>query len=103
MNRTEPRKPASLKASTVLAMFMGIGMSLEEVVTAVTETPAKAIGEAGTLGTLRAGAVGDAAVLELVSGDFTYDDGEGVEVTTKQRIAPVMTIKDGKVWKPDPA
>ena len=87
----------------LMSLFMGIGMSLEEVVTAVTETPAKAIGEAGTLGTLRAGAVGDAAVLELVSGDFTYDDGEGVEVTTKQRIAPVMTIKDGKVWKPDPA
>ena len=52
------------------------------------------------LGTLRVGAPGDAAVLELESGDFTYDDGLGGEITTGQRIAPLMTIKDGTLWKP---
>ena len=82
-----------------MSMFMGLGMSLEDVITATTVSPAKAIGQEGVLGTLQVGAVGDAAVFELESGRFAYDDAEQVEVTSDRRLTPFMTVKDGRVWE----
>lgn len=87
----------------LMTMFMGLGMSLEEVVSATTWIGAKAIGQEGVLGTLKQGAAGDAAVFEMEKGDFAYDDSEGSEVRTGERIAPVLTVKDGAVWSPDAA
>ena len=84
----------------VMTIFMALGMSLEQVVAAVTSTAAKAIGQNETLGTLRVGAPGDAAVLGLEDGDFKYDDGLGGEIRAGKRIAPVMTVKGGMLWKP---
>jgi len=86
----------------VMTLFMGLGMSLEQVIAASTSIAARAIGQEGVLGTLRVGAVGDAAVFELERGDFAYDDSQGVAARTDRRIAPVLTIKDGRRWGPDP-
>ncbi len=78
---------------------MSMGMSLEEVIAATTLNASSAIGQTEALGTLAVGAVGDATVIELEEGNFAYDDGNKGLVSTDRRIAPIVTIKEGKVWR----
>ena len=87
----------------LMSMFMGMGMSLEEVVTSVTRNGAAAIGLRDEIGTLAPGAVGDAAVLDFEPGEFKYHDAQGGSVHVPQRIKPVATVKDGKLWRPSPS
>lgn len=84
----------------VMSEFLGLDMPLDDVIRAVTEAPARAIGEEGRLGTLAPGAAGDAAVLELESGDFMYSDHAGRELRTTRRLAPVLTVRAGRRWRP---
>ena len=84
----------------VMSLYMALGMSLEDVVAATTWHGAKAIGQEGVLGTLRQGAAGDAVVFELESGDFAYEDGDGLVARTDKRFLPVMTVLGGEVWRP---
>jgi predicted amidohydrolase len=49
---------------------------------------------------LAPGAAGDAAVLQLEEGDFMYSDHAGRELRTTTRIAPVLTIRAGRRWRP---
>src|SRR5207247_177597 len=53
---------------TTMGKFLSLGMPLPDVVRAVTANPAKAIGRAGRLGTLKPGAVADVGVFELGGG-----------------------------------
>ena len=98
--RTSPRNPVVYTMSEIMTMFMGLGMSLEQVVAAATDNGAKAIGQRGVLGTLRTGAVGDAAVLRLEEGEYAYDDATSATVRCSRRISPVLTVKDGRIWTP---
>ena len=82
----------------VMSMYLGLGMSLGETIAAVTANPAQAIDRGAELGSLRVGAVGDAAVIEVEEGDFSYDDGDGLEMSAGRRLRPVATVKDGAVW-----
>jgi dihydroorotase len=82
----------------VMSLYMALGMSLEEVIECSTKTSAKAIRQEGNLGTLKVGAIGDASIIEIESGEFNYSDGEKYEITATNRIAPRLTIKDGHVW-----
>lgn len=83
----------------VMTPYMAMGMSLEEVIAATTCNAAEAIRQKDVLGTLRVGSVGDAAVLNLEQGDFETIDTDGVPIQCDQQITPLMTIKDGKVWR----
>ena len=80
-----------------MSIFLGMGMSVEQVIERVTNKPASVIGRED-LGTLASGAVGDAAVLELEEGDFRYPDMLGDEVVASRRFAHALTVKDGKIW-----
>ena len=40
---------------------------------------------------------------EVQEGSYRYGDAEGVESAADRRIAPVITIKDGAIWRPDMA
>ncbi len=80
-----------------MTMFRSMGMTVEQVVACVTSNAAKVL-QRGDLGTLKVGAVGDAAVLDMEDGQFRYPDGLGNETRAHQRFIPVMTIKDGKRW-----
>ena len=86
-----------------MAMFMGLGMSLDEVVAAATSNGVAAMGLSDELGTLRVGAVGDAAVLDLEPGEFEYGDSQDETVQVDHRLNPVATVKDGKLWAGDSA
>src|SRR5438034_5001416 len=52
----------------VMSKFLGLGFTLEQVVTMATINPAKIINRMPKLGTLQVGAPADAAILELVEG-----------------------------------
>jgi dihydroorotase len=74
-------------------------MPLEAVIASVTANAAAAIGQSGELGTLRVGSVGDAAVLHLQEGDYTYVDAAQNQVQAGQQLTSVLTVKDGKRWR----
>jgi predicted amidohydrolase len=45
------------------------------------------------------GSAGDAAILDLQEGDFTFVDAAGNQVQAGQKLASVLTIKDGQRWR----
>jgi dihydroorotase len=83
----------------VMSMFLELGMPLEQVIAATTQNAAAAIGRDSELGSLRVGAAGDAAVLELETGDFAFDDRSGNVLKSRRRLAPVLTVKGGTRWR----
>lgn len=83
----------------VMSTFLALGMPVEEIVRAVTSAPAKAIGQENRLGSLAPGAEGDAAVLELEEGDFTFGDAAGHTISARRRFIPVLTVKGGYRWR----
>ena len=82
-----------------MSIFLELGVSLDDVIKCVTANASVAIGRE-ELGTLRAGSIGDAAVLELEEGDFGFEDGLGNSLRVSRRFAPVMAVKDGVRWRP---
>jgi dihydroorotase len=83
---------------TTLSKFLCLGMPLVDVVRAATAAPARAIGRAGTLGTLAPGAAGDAAVFSVEAGRFDYRDADGNRMEGDRRWAPWLTVRAGRVW-----
>ena len=86
----------------VMSTFLALEMPLADVISTVTDKAAAAIGKSDALGTLRAGSVGDAAVLELQEGDYTFVDASGNQVKAGQRLSALLTIKDGQRWRQAP-
>jgi dihydroorotase len=84
----------------VMSTFLALGMPLPEVIRAVTDASARAIGRQGDLGALAPGAPGDAAVLEVEEGEFSFGDAAGHELPGHQRFAPVLTVRAGRRWRP---
>jgi len=85
---------------TTISKFMWLGMSLYDVVRLTTETTARTMGMSDRLGTLKPGAVGDATVLSLDEGKYTFTDSVGRSVTAKQKLSHVRTVRAGRVYKP---
>lgn len=83
----------------VMSTFLALGMPLEAIISTVTGQAAAAIGKSDELGSLRVGSVGDAAVLDLQEGDYTFVDAAGNQIQATQRLAALLTIKDGKRWR----
>ncbi len=100
VTRPRPARSVVYTLPELMSMFMGLGMPLEEVVAAATRNGAAAIGLPEEVGTLRPGAAGDAAVLEIEPGEFEYADAQGGRVRTDRRLRPTATVKDGSLWEP---
>ncbi|HEX2527921.1 MAG TPA: amidohydrolase/deacetylase family metallohydrolase [Geminicoccus sp.] len=79
-----------------LSKFICLGMSLEQVVTAATSAPARAIGRSD-LGSLAVGAIGDATVLRDRSGSFDYVDSLGRSMTGNRRLFCQGLVRGG-IW-----
>src|SRR5438105_3593156 len=69
-----------------MSKFLVLGMGLGAVIGAGTAAPANALGRED-LGHLAVGAVGDAAILELVEGEFDYRDVLGESRRGRHRLA----------------
>ena len=85
----------------VLNELLALGLSLPDVVRMVTANAAAMLGLTGELGTLAAGAVADVTVLAIDRGRFTLKDSLGEEIESSMRIRPVVTVRAGKVSRPD--
>jgi dihydroorotase len=83
-------------ASTV-SKFLHLGLDLSNVLERVTSTPAKVIKMQGELGTLATGAVGDAVVFRLCTGQRPLADTTGRVEPLAQWLEPVFVIKAGRV------
>lgn len=80
---------------TTMDKFLHLGMSLQDVIRRVTQTPAR-FAARPELGTLAVGAQADITVLDLVSGEFPLHDSEGrVEIGTRH-LEPVMAFLGGR-------
>ena len=84
--------------TTTMSKLLHFGMSLDDLVARATSAPAKIMGYEGTVGTLRAGANADIALLELRDGNFELKDSDGNTAMAKRRLIARMTLKDGRVW-----
>jgi dihydroorotase len=98
----------------MMTRFLGLGFTLEQVVTMCTANPAQAIGAADRLGSLVVGRQADISVLQIDDGDWVVYDVLGASLQVKQAVVPVMAVKCGQVfmadwgprpwgWEPDPA
>jgi dihydroorotase len=82
----------------VLSKFMAMGLSLEEVITRSTWSPAQVINRPA-LGHLSVGAEADIAVLNLREGDFGFVDVRGERVNGHRKLEAELTLRAGKiVW-----
>jgi dihydroorotase len=82
---------------TTVAKLMVLGVPLEKVVELVTSAPAKAIGRSGEMGSLKPGCPADVAVFDLVQGDFPLVDSQGEVRRAKQKLAPVLALRGGRI------
>jgi len=85
----------------MMTRFLGLGFTLEQVVTMCTENPAKAIGMAHRLGSLAVERQADISVLHVQEGDWVVYDVLGASLRVSQAVVPVLTVKRGEVFTPD--
>ncbi len=83
--------------ATTMSKLMHFGVGLDDVVLRATATPARILGLAGEVGTLRPGARADIAIFELRDGNFEFRDTDGNTVAGKRRLIAQQTLKDGRV------
>jgi dihydroorotase len=81
-----------------MSKFLHLGMSLADVVTASTVTPARAI-RRPELGTLSVGCVADVTVLRLDGTPMELSCSQGYRELVEQVLRPVLTIVGGSVHR----
>lgn len=69
-----------------MSKFLHLGMALPDIVRAVTATPAKALARPD-LGDLSRGSTGDATVMRIEEGRFTFTDASGQKREARRRFA----------------
>lgn len=80
-----------------MSKLLTLGMPLADIVRAVTATPARALGRAD-LGDLSVGSAGDATVMRLEEGAFTFVDVRGQTRLGRQRFAVDSMVVGGAIW-----
>jgi dihydroorotase len=90
----------------MMARFLGLGFSLDQVITMCTINPARVLGEQDRLGTLGLGRQADISVLDLRDGDWVVYDTLRSTLRISKAFVPVLTVKKGRVfeaeWGPHP-
>ena len=99
---TPPGRVNTVHSMTeMLARFMALGFSLEDVIRMTTANPASALGMEDTLGSLAVGRPADISVLREETGDWLFNDTEGNTLSGDKALVPVVTVKDGEAFSPD--
>jgi dihydroorotase len=84
--------------ATTLSKFLHLGLTLEQVIERATTNAANTFGFPKGLGTLREGAEADVAVFTLAEGKFDFVDALGARRTGRLKLAPVATVKSGRIY-----
>lgn len=82
---------------TTMTKFLMLGMSLDDVVRAVTSAPAAALTIPGAPGTLAPGAPADVALLRLEDGEFPMTDSLRQTRVARRRLVHTATIRGGEL------
>ena len=99
---TPPGRMNTVHSMTeMLARFMALGFSLEDVIRMTTANPAQALGMEDTLGSLAVGRPADISVLKEETGDWLFHDTEGNTLRGDKALVPIVTVKDGEPYSPD--
>jgi dihydroorotase len=85
---------------TTLSKFLRLGLSLYDVVRRATVNAASVFNFGAEIGTLRPGAEADVSVLELREGNFVFTDSDGKMRKGRQKLEPVVTVREGKTFYP---
>jgi dihydroorotase len=81
--------------TNVMSKFIGLGMTLEQVLAMATTAPAAVINKVAKLGTLSVGAPADISFLELVEGPVEFLDTRNNKRPGKVQIKPVGVVIGG--------
>lgn len=82
----------------IMSKLMNIGLTLNEVITASTWSPAQIINKK-ELGNLSVGSLADVAVFSLDKGTFGFIDVERTKITGDKKLTCQMTVLNGNiVW-----
>ena len=82
-----------------LSKFLVLGVALPQVIRAATSAPAAAINRP-ELGSLKPGSVGDATLIAIEEGEFTYHDVLAEPLKGSKRLAARGLVLGGKWWHP---
>jgi dihydroorotase len=85
----------------IMARFLGMGFTLEQVIAMSTVDPARAIGEGNRLGSLAVGRQADISVLEVREGRWVVYDTLRDSMKIDKTVVPVLTVKRGRVFEPE--
>jgi dihydroorotase len=99
---TVPGRMRTVHSMTeMMTRFLGLGFTLEQVVSMCTANPAQAIGMAHRLGSLAVGRQADISVLDIHEGNWVVYDVLGASLQVDRAFVPVLTVKRGQVFEPD--
>jgi dihydroorotase len=85
----------------MMARFLGLGFTFEQVISMCTANPAKVLGEQARLGSLAVGRQADISVLDLRQGDWVVYDTLRSPMRITQAVVPTLTVKRGHVFEPE--
>jgi dihydroorotase len=80
-----------------MSKFLNLGMDLTEIIRAVTLAPARLL-KRPDLADLSIGTTGDATVLRIEEGRFTFTDVEDRTMTGRQQFALDSMVVGGTLW-----
>ena len=87
--------PGQPYLTNVMAKFVALGFTLEQVVTMATANPAKVIDRLPKHGTLQIGAPADATLLDVVNGPVEFLDTRNNKRPGKVSLRPTNTVVNG--------
>ncbi|MDR0361934.1 MAG: amidohydrolase family protein, partial [Planctomycetota bacterium] len=82
--------------SWVMSAYLALGMSLHEVLRAVTQNPARLMRLEGRVGTLAPGALADVSILKIRRQPMTFNDPFDNRIPGDQLFIPMATFKAGR-------
>lgn len=79
-----------------MSIYLNAGMPVEEIIKAVTYTPASVYGLLDEAGTIESGKWADVAIFKIIDKDFLIEDLYGGTMQAQRVFVPMATVKCGK-------
>ena len=88
---------AVIDLPTTMTKFLHLGLTVNQTIEKVTANPARILKFPERIGSLEPGGVADVSVIQIQQGEFELLDSNRQKRTVRQRIAPVATVRAGKL------
>jgi dihydroorotase len=85
---------------TTISKFMLLGMPLADIIRRTTLNAVESFNFQEKIGTLQSGAEADVSIFEIQEGSFIFTDSYRHTRQGRQKLAPVRTVRAGKVFHP---